>query len=113
MEELELETGEQQQNSKVPKQLQPYQYKKGTSGNPSGRPSGISMKEYIKRKFHTMTDEEREEYLEGMNKSEILRMAEGNPETKTDITSGGKPLILPAELISKNDSPLNPESSSS
>jgi len=105
-------TGDQLENSKVPRQLQPFVYKKGQSGNPEGRPEGISMKEYLKKKFRTMTDEEREEYLDGLNKIDLMKMAEGNPESKTDVTSGGKPLILPATLIEKNDTPQNTGDSS-
>ena len=77
--------GEQLENSKVPKQLQPYMYKKGQSGNPSGRPEGISLKEYARKKFRTMTDEEREEYLEGMNKKDIWDMAEDKAKQGVDV----------------------------
>jgi hypothetical protein len=86
----EEHTEEQLENSKVPKQLQPYMYKKGQSGNPSGRPEGISLKEYVKRKFRLMTDEEREFYLEGINKKDIWEMAEDKASSNTDITSGGE-----------------------
>lgn len=81
---------EQLENSKVPKQLQPYMYKKGQSGNPSGRPEGISMKEYVRMKFRHMTDEEREEFLEGIDKKTLWEMGEDKPKQGTDITSGGE-----------------------
>lgn len=89
---------EQLQNSKVPKQLQPHQYRKGQSGNPNGRPKGtISLKEYAKRMIQNMTPEEREEFMQGLDKKFIWEMAEGKAESKTDVTSDGKPLqvILP------------------
>lgn len=92
--ELENETGEQPENSKVPKQLLPHVYKKGQSGNPSGRPEGISMKEYIRKNFRHMTDAERETFLEGINKIELFKMAEGNPDNKTDITTKGDKIEL-------------------
>lgn len=87
-----LEPEQQLENSKVPKQLQPYAYKKGQSGNPSGRPEGISLKEYVRMKFRHMTDEEREEFLEGIDKKTLWEMAEDKPKQGTDITSGGEKL---------------------
>ena len=78
-------TGEQLENSKVPEQLRPYQYRKGQSGNPSGRPKGISLKEYAKMKFLTMTDEEKEDFFHGLNKDTIWEMGEGRPESKTEV----------------------------
>lgn len=85
-------TGEQQDISKVPPQLQPHVYKKGQSGNPSGRPAGISLKEYAKMKLNTMSDEEKEEFFNGIDKRVIWEMAEGKAEAKTDVTSGGETL---------------------
>ena len=78
---------EQLENSKVPKQLQPHVYKKGQSGNLNGRPKGtISLKEYAKRMIQDMTPEEREEYLQGLDKKFIWEMAEGKAEAKTEAT---------------------------
>lgn len=72
-------------------------YKKGQSGNPGGRPKGSkSMKTYIKEKLESMTDEEREIYLDGLPKEIIWKMAEGNPHsTETSKVE----VILPKPIL--------------
>lgn len=58
----------------------------GQSGNPGGRPPN-SMKDYLKRKFSLMSDEEKEDWLESHEVSgdTQLRMGEGNPHSTNDV----------------------------
>ena len=74
--------------------LKPFQWKKGQSGNIMGRPAGTSMKEYARKYLERMTDEERDEWLEGLPKELIWKLAEGNPKQDTDLTSGGEKLAI-------------------
>lgn len=85
------------EESAIQSNSRPWLYKKGQSGNPSGKPKGtISLKTWVKNKIQTMSEEEREEFLEGMDKKEIWKMAEGLPQQ--DITSAGE-AIIPKPLL--------------
>lgn len=93
------DTAQQHKNTKAKEWLQPYQFKKGQSGNPSGRKAGKSLKEYAKEMLAAMTEEERQEYLHGIPKEIIWKLAEGNPESKTDITTKGEKIVSTPELV--------------
>lgn len=71
----------------------PWLFRKGQAPGP-GRPKGVgkSLKEYAREYLANMTESERLDYLDGLPKDKIWAMAEGNPEAKTDITSGGDKL---------------------
>lgn len=68
----------------------------GVSGNPSGRPKG-TMKDYLRRKFMEMSDEEKEEFLEKVPAEMQIKLAEGNPAQ--DVTSAGE-RIIPIPILS-------------
>lgn len=69
---------------------------KGKSGNPGGRPKGKTMKEWAKDYLSRMTDEERDEFMDGIPKEIIWKMSEGNPhsteDSKVEVTAP-KPLL--------------------
>lgn len=65
--------------------IKPFQWKKGQSGNIMGRPKGKTMKEYARQYLERMTDEERDEWLEGLSKDIIWQMAEGKAKQDLDI----------------------------
>ena len=66
--------------------LLPFQFKKGQISNPNGRSGGKSLKERAKAKLFHMTDEEAEEYLNGLDKKTIWEMAEGKAQQDTKVT---------------------------
>lgn len=69
----------------------PWLWKKGQSGNIMGRPKGKTMKEYARQYLQRMTDEERDEWLHGIDKEKIWELAEGKP--KQDIEVEGESTI--------------------
>lgn len=96
-----------------PSNNRPWLFQKGNRANPGGRPKGSkSLKTRAREYLEGLTDEESIEYFEGLNKLDVWKMAEGNFETKTDITSGGKPIpILGLTHVSNNN--INNEDSES
>lgn len=75
--------------------LKQYQWKKGETGNAGGRPKD-TMKDYLRRKFNNMSDEEKEEWLaENKVAGDMqIRLAEGNPsEDKNIKITAPKPIL--------------------
>lgn len=96
-------TAQQPNNSRrnPAEHLAPYQFKKGQSGNPLGRKTGKSMKEYSKEMLGSMNEEERQEFLHGLGKEVIWKMGEGAPDTKTDLTTKGEKIEMNADNLAK------------
>lgn len=102
----------QQQHKKQYDWLKGYQWVKGQSGNPGGRPKGAkSMKTFARDYLAALPDEEKVEFLRILDPDLVWKMAEGAPQTDTDITSGGKPIPLLANLNVISDNNSNKEDS--
>jgi hypothetical protein len=75
----------------------PWLFKPGQSGNPGGRPKGSkSLKTYAQEMLRDMTDEEKLEYMKGLDKKIIWEMGEGKPkqDVEADVTLTSKVVKL-------------------
>lgn len=86
----ELTRKQEEGDNHAPKQLKPYLWKKGVSGNPAGRPPGKTLKTFAREYLESLPDDEKVDYLASLPTDIVWKMAEGNPESKTDITSKGE-----------------------
>lgn len=64
-------------------------WKKGFCPNPGGRKRN-PLKEFSLDEFNSWSDEQKREFLNKISPFDRWRMTEGNPESKTDITSDGE-----------------------
>jgi hypothetical protein len=89
----------------MPKQLKKFEFKKGDDPrrNLKGRPKRTSLKEYARKYLESMTEEERVEYLNGLDADLVWKMAEGNPQNKDEMKVEGGELPILVKFLDENN----------
>jgi hypothetical protein len=96
--------------------IKDFQFEKGKSGNPKGKPKGIRNRSTILKELLDLNDNELKMHMAQIKKAiessdtsaynAVLDSAYGKPQQQTDITTNGESIkenITPISFVKSND----------